>query len=161
MALFRNPEEYFSSHMTRARNPREGDDREDRRGAVRTGGVGRWFFSRSGRQPSRLPNEEQGWRLRDEAFLYASSGEAVVSGRGNWDERLSKEHYRVHTRIGADPGDAEKRRESKQGAARPGRAPQDHHGVVAMRTRRHVPKKEKENTGRLKEGVTKKIKARA
>ena len=85
----------------------------------------------------------------------------MVSGRGNWDERLSKEHYRVHTRIGADPGDAEKRRESKQGAARPGRAPQDHHGVVAMRTRRHVPKKEKENTGRLKEGVTKKIKARA
>ena len=66
-----------------------------------------------------------------------------------------------HTRIGADPGDAEERRATEPRAARPGRAPQDHHGVVAMRTRRHVPKKEKENTGRLKEGVTKKIKARA
>jgi len=37
----RVPEKELSSHMTRATIPREGDDREDRRGAVQTGGVGR------------------------------------------------------------------------------------------------------------------------
>ena len=68
------------------------------------------------------------------------------SGRGNWDARLPLEHCRIHTRIGDDPGDAEERRESKRGAARPGRAPQDHHGVLAMLNTiytTHVPKKEK------------------
>ena len=34
-------EKELSSHSTRATIPREGDDREDRRGAVQTGGVGR------------------------------------------------------------------------------------------------------------------------
>ena len=34
-------EKELSSHSTRAMIPREGDDREDRRGAVQTGGVGR------------------------------------------------------------------------------------------------------------------------
>ena len=33
----RIPEKGLSSHMTRATIPREGDDREDRRGAVQTG----------------------------------------------------------------------------------------------------------------------------
>ena len=37
----RVPEKELSSHSTRATIPREGDDREDRRGAVQTGGVGR------------------------------------------------------------------------------------------------------------------------
>ena len=40
--LYRVFEEILnSSHMTRATIPREGDDREDRRGAVQTGGDGR------------------------------------------------------------------------------------------------------------------------
>ena len=57
----RVPEKELSSHMTRATIPREGDDREDRRGAVQTGGDGAVeSASRSGRQPSRLPNEEPG-----------------------------------------------------------------------------------------------------
>ena len=34
-------EKELSSHSTRATIPREGDDREDRRGAVQAGGVGR------------------------------------------------------------------------------------------------------------------------
>jgi hypothetical protein len=37
----RVPEKELFSHSTRATIPREGDDREDRRGAVQTGGVGR------------------------------------------------------------------------------------------------------------------------
>ena len=41
MYIIRVPENEFSSHSTRATIPREGDDREDRRGAVQTGGVGR------------------------------------------------------------------------------------------------------------------------
>ena len=45
-----------------------------------------------------------------------------------------------HTRIGADPGDAEERRATKPRAARLGRAPQDHRGALPMRTRRHVAK---------------------
>ena len=38
-------------------------------------------------QPSRPPHEEQGRRLRDEAFLYASSGEAVDVGIEMKDSR--------------------------------------------------------------------------
>ena len=41
MYIIRVPENEFSSHSSRATIPREGDDREDRRGAVQTGGVGR------------------------------------------------------------------------------------------------------------------------
>ena len=38
-----------------------------------------------------------------------------------------------HTRIGADPGDAEERRATEPRAARLGRAPQDHRGVQPLR----------------------------
>ena len=62
--------------------------------------------------------------------LYASSGEAVE--HGTRDARLSQGQKRVHTRNDTDSGDAEKRRETNQSAARPGRAPQDHHGARAM-----------------------------
>ena len=48
------------------------------------------------------------------------------------ERTLPSTQFSVHTRIGADPGDAEERRETKQRAARPGRALQDHHGVLAM-----------------------------
>ena len=41
LALILRDEKELSSHSTRATIPREGDDREDRRGAVQTGGVGR------------------------------------------------------------------------------------------------------------------------
>ena len=56
-------------------------------------------------KPSRPPHEEQGRRLKDEAFLYASSGEAVDVGTEMQDSR--KNTMRVHTRIEADSGDAE------------------------------------------------------
>jgi len=67
-----------------------------------------------------------------------------------------------YTRIGAYPGDAEERRATKPRAARLGRAPQDHHGVLAMlNTATRVQKGKKENPGRLNERETEKIKARA
>ena len=82
------------------------------------------------------------------------------SGRGDWDAKLPKEHSR-HTRIGADLGDAEQRRETKRGATRSGRAPQDHqHGILAMlNTTARAPKGKRE----LREAERKieKIKARA
>ena len=55
-------------------------------------------------------------------------------GSGAWETRckLSKEYKRVHTRKDTDSGDAEEHRETKQRAARPSRAPQDHHGARAM-----------------------------
>ena len=65
-----------------------------------------------------------------------------------------------HTRIGADPGDAEERRATEPRAARLGRAPQDHRGEQPMR-HGDVPEWKKENSGRLNERVTEKIKARA
>ena len=68
-----------------------------------------------------------------------------------------------YTRTGADPsGDAEERRATKPRAVRLDRAPQDHHGVLAMlNTATHAQKGKKENPGRLNERVTEKIKARA
>ncbi len=39
--VHRVPAKELSSHITRATIPREGDDREDRRGAVQIGRVGR------------------------------------------------------------------------------------------------------------------------
>ena len=67
-----------------------------------------------------------------------------------------------YTRTGADPGDAAERRATKPRAARLDRAPQDHHGVLAMlNTATHAKIEKKENPGRLNERVTEKIKARA
>ena len=66
---------------------------------------------------------------------------------------LKRTLYR-HTRIGADPGDTGQRRETKRGA---GREPHDQHGELAMLEYDGTcPKRKKENTGRLKEEVTKK-----
>ena len=68
----------------------------------------------------------------------------------------------TYTRIGADPGDAEERRATKPRAARLGRAPQDHRGVLAMlNTATRAQKGKKENSGRLNERVTEIIKAGA
>ena len=61
-----------------------------------------------------------------------------------------------HTRIGADPGDAEERRATKPRAARPGRAPQDHRGVTRL-MHRALEKRELREAKRASE----KIKARA
>ena len=68
--------------------------------------------------------------------------------RGSRDARLSLEHYRIHIRIGDDPGDAEERRESKQGAARPGteRRKTTTHGVLAMLNTTARAQKEKQRT---------------
>ena len=79
-------------------------------------------------------------------FLYASSGEAVEHGKR--DARLSKEYKRVHTRKDTDSGDAEEHRETKQRAARPSRAPQDHHGARAMLNTTARDQKKKKHTHR-------------
>ena len=59
-----------------------------------------------------------------------------------------------HTHIGADPGDTEQRFETRQGA---GREPRDQHGVLAMRMRRHVPKKGKREHREAKRRSAEKI----
>ena len=85
-------------------------------------------------------------------------------GSGTWEPRcktLARIQTNSHSRNDTDSGDAEERRETKQRAARPGRAPQDHHGVLAMLNTTARAQKGKQNTGRLNEGVTEKIKARA
>ena len=80
--------------------------------------------------PSRPPHEEQGQWLGDEAFLYASNVERQWTwGLGCANAKVPKEHYR-YNRIGADPGDAEQRRETKRGAGI--REPHDQRGVLAM-----------------------------
>ena len=93
-----------------------------------------------------------------EAHLYVSN----VERRWAWVRECKTSHRTTsnHTRIGADPGDAEERRATKPRAARPGRAPQDHHGVRAMlNTTTRVQK----GKGKHREAKrrTKKIKARA
>ena len=81
-------------------------------------------------------------------------------GRGLRECKTSQRKTSNHTRIGADPGDAEERRATEPRAARPGRAPQDHRGVTQLMPWRRARWK-KENSGRLNERVTEKIKARA
>ena len=63
-------------------------------------------------------------------FLYASSGEAVEQLEHEMQD--SRKDSRVHTRNDADSDHAEERRDTKQNASRPGRAPQDHPGARAM-----------------------------
>ena len=63
-------------------------------------------------------------------FFYASSGEAVEQLEHEMQD--SRKDSRVHTRNDTDSGHAEERRETKQSAARPGRAPQDHPGARGM-----------------------------
>jgi len=60
-------------------------------------------------------------------FLYASSGEAVEQLENEMQD--SRKDQRVHTRNDTDLGHAEERSDTKQSAARPGRAPQDHPGA--------------------------------
>ena len=103
-------------------------------GGPQRGGPSRWSWQMTlpplHMLPSRPPHEEQGQRLGDKAFLYASN----VERQWTWglgcatNPRLPKEHYR-HNRIGADPGDTKQRRETKRGASR---EPHDQHGVRAM-----------------------------
>ena len=58
-------------------------------------------------------------------FLYASSGKAVEQGITRCKTQDSRKENRIHTRNDTDSSDAEeRRRETKQSAARPGRAPQ-------------------------------------
>ena len=60
-SFWRNPELLSYDSCDDSAGGRRCDDREDRRGAVQTGGDGAVeSASRSGRQPSRLPNEEPG-----------------------------------------------------------------------------------------------------
>ena len=72
--------------------------------------------------------------------------------------KTSKEHY-IDQPHRADPCDTEHLLKTRQGA---GREPRDQHGELDMAERDGTcPKRKKENTGRLKEEVPKKIKARA
>ena len=72
--------------------------------------------------------------------------------------KTSKEHY-IDQPHRADPCDTEHLLKTRQGA---GREPRDQHGELDMAERDGTcPKRKKENTGRLKKEVPKKIKARA
>ena len=66
-----------------------------------------------------------------EALLYVSN----VERRWAWVRECKTSHRTTsnHTRIGADPGDAEERRATEPRAARLGSVPQDHRGVLPMR----------------------------
>ena len=68
-------------------------------------------------------------------FIYASSGEAVEQLEHEIQD--SRKDKRVYTRNDTDSGDAEERRETKQSAARPDRAPQDNYGARAMLIAEH------------------------
>ena len=108
-----------------------------------------------------IPSSPRGARSMTgsiEALLYVSN----VERRWAWVTECKTSHRTTsnHTRIGADPGDAEERRATEPRAARLGRAPQDHRGAQPMR-HGDVPEWKKENSGRLNERVTEKIKARA
>ena len=59
-----------------------------------------------------IPSSTRGARSMTERRSVPLCLERRGSGRGNWDARLPLEHYRIHIRIGDDPGDAEERRES-------------------------------------------------
>ena len=83
------------------------------------------------------------------------------NGGGNRGARKQDPQMNITStnRIGADPCDTETRLETRQGA---GREPRDQHGELDMAERDGTcPKRKKENTGRLKKEVPKKIKARA
>ena len=77
-------------------------------------------------QPSRPPHEEQGRRLRDEAFLYASSGEAVDVGIEMKDSRrntieftLASARTQATQKSAARPKDQTESCETRKSAARP------------------------------------------
>ena len=80
-----------------------------------------------------IPSSPRGARSMTgstEAHLYVSN----VERRWAWVRECKTSHRTTsnHTRIGADPGDAEERRATEPRAARPGRAPQDHRGVTQL-----------------------------
>ena len=94
-----------------------------------------------------------------EALLYVSN----VERRWAWVRECKTSHRTTsnHTRIGADPGDAEERRATEPRAARLGRAPQDHRGVLPMRTRRHVAQMEKRELREAKRTSDRKNKSKS
>ena len=113
-------------------------------------------------QPSRPPHEEQGRRLRDEAFLYASSGEAVDVGIEMKDSRRNPTEFTLASALtqatqksAARPKDQTESCETRKSAARP---PQSTGHAEHVDT---CPKRKKENPKRLNERVTEKMKARA
>jgi len=80
-----------------------------------------------------IPSSPRGARSMTgstEALLYVSN----VERRWAWvrECKTSRRTTSNHTRIGANPGDAEERRETEPRAARLGRAPQDHRGVTQL-----------------------------
>ena len=80
-------------------------------------------------QPSRPPHEEQGRRLRDEAFLYASSGEAVDVGIEMKDSRRNTIEFtfasartQATQKSAARPKDQTESCDTRKSAARPPRS---------------------------------------
>ena len=113
-------------------------------------------------QPSRPPHEEQGRRLRDEAFLYASSGEAVDVGIEMKDSRrntieftLASARTQATQKSAARPKDQTESCETRKSAARP---PQSTGHAESDGT---CPKRKKRTHTQGAKELQKKIKARA
>ena len=129
----------FPPHETDARSPRGGPTRG--RSAEWRPELVELADDSASSTDATIPPSSRGARSMTgstEALLYVSN----VQRRWAWVRECKTSHRTAsnHTRIGADPGDTEERRATKPRAARLGRAPQDHRGVLSMRTRRHVPK---------------------
>ena len=83
-----------SSHMTRATIPREGDDMQDRRGAVQTSGVGRCKMSLplvpdANHPASPTRSQVDDWETKCSSNMPRTW---TGSGRGDWDVKLPREH---------------------------------------------------------------------
>jgi len=119
----------FSSCKARSEEPAgRADDGEARRVAARAGGAGRWLCLLYRCYHPVLPTRSKANDREHWSGLYSST----VQRRWPWVKGVQDLPWNNlnHTRIGADPGDAEERRATEPRAARPGRAPQDPRGVT-------------------------------
>jgi len=145
----------FSFHETHARSPREGG----RWGGPQRGGPSwrSWQMSLPPLQmhPSRSPHEEQGQWLGDKASSMPRKWRG--SGRGNWGAR--KQDPQTNT---ISTAHSHRRRPRRHRTAPRNQTGSRQRAAWPTRSAGHAehdstwPKREKENTGRLKEEATKK-----
>jgi len=137
------------------------DDGEDRRGAVRAGGAGRWFCLLCRCNHPALPTRSKvnDWEIKRASL---SRKQWRDSGRGNWGARKQdpqKEHYIDQSHASA-PAQA-----TQNSASKPNREQAESRETNTecwpYWTRRHVPKKEKREHREAKRRRDQKIIARA
>ena len=110
--------EFFLSRDPCEESSGRADDGEDRRGAVRAGGAGRWFCLLCRCNHPALPTRSKvnDWEIK-RASIPRKWRE---SGRGKWGARKQDPQQNITStnRISAEPGDTEQRLETRQGAGR-------------------------------------------